>query len=257
MEPDETVTLWRYMDLAKFISMLHTSTLYFARADKMEDTFEAALPKKFLDSLRARRMKSNPTGDITKDKLFQLFEKKHKEFYLNCWYMNEHESAAMWKLYCGQGEGIAICTSLKRLKRALKKAPHEIHAGIVNYIDYDNDHFKSEGGYSNTLSTIVHKRKSFEHEREMRLVIWGITEFEREFKDDITKQNELGLLVQHDEDVPTAFIVPVDVKLMIQRVMVSPTAPDWFMEVVGASLKKFGFPKVELKQSALYSKPLY
>ena len=39
------VPLWRYMDLSKFISLIQTSKLYFARAADLGDPFEGSLPR--------------------------------------------------------------------------------------------------------------------------------------------------------------------------------------------------------------------
>ena len=40
---DDQQHVWRFMDLAKFVAMLRQRGLYFARADKLEDRFEAAV----------------------------------------------------------------------------------------------------------------------------------------------------------------------------------------------------------------------
>ena len=37
------LTLWRYMDLAKFLSLLDESSLYFTRIDHFNDSYEGAL----------------------------------------------------------------------------------------------------------------------------------------------------------------------------------------------------------------------
>ncbi len=42
--PDET-KIWRYMDLAKFLWILETKSLFFARTDKLGDPYEYATPK--------------------------------------------------------------------------------------------------------------------------------------------------------------------------------------------------------------------
>lgn len=39
---DETV-IWRFMDLAKFVSLLKDKALFMTRADKFEDQFEGAV----------------------------------------------------------------------------------------------------------------------------------------------------------------------------------------------------------------------
>ena len=44
--------IWRYKDLAKFVSMLQTSSLYFPRADLLDDPHEGALPRKTVEKRR-------------------------------------------------------------------------------------------------------------------------------------------------------------------------------------------------------------
>ena len=45
-QPDNLdARVWRYMDFFKFVSSLQKSTLYFARADKLDDPFEGSYPK--------------------------------------------------------------------------------------------------------------------------------------------------------------------------------------------------------------------
>jgi hypothetical protein len=48
---DRTIALWRYMDLSKFVALLQTGKLYFARADKLGDPFEGSVTR--LNSLEA------------------------------------------------------------------------------------------------------------------------------------------------------------------------------------------------------------
>jgi hypothetical protein len=48
---DEEV-IWRYMSLARFVAMLHTSSLWLSRVDLLGDHHEGAAPKSDLDSRR-------------------------------------------------------------------------------------------------------------------------------------------------------------------------------------------------------------
>jgi hypothetical protein len=43
------IPIWRYVDLAKFMSMLEDQALHFARADLMWDTFEGSLSEPTLN----------------------------------------------------------------------------------------------------------------------------------------------------------------------------------------------------------------
>jgi hypothetical protein len=50
-EPPPTSTLWRYLDLAKFISLLEESALYFCRGDNfVNDPFEGATAPKSMQA---------------------------------------------------------------------------------------------------------------------------------------------------------------------------------------------------------------
>ncbi len=75
--------------------------------------------------------------------------------------MNEHESAAMWKLYAQTNEAVAIQSTYQKLASCL---PENVFVGVVHYIDYETQ-WLPEG---NAMWPFVHKRKSFEHERELR-----------------------------------------------------------------------------------------
>ena len=44
-ELKEEQILWRYMDLAKFVSMLEQNTLWLARADTFKDRHEGRFPE--------------------------------------------------------------------------------------------------------------------------------------------------------------------------------------------------------------------
>lgn len=87
-----------------------------------------------------------------------------KTFYINCWRIDNYESEAMWKLYCPQGEGIAIQTTYIKLVDSLP-ADDEIYFELIKYIDYEMEEFST-----NAFSPIMHKRKAFEHEKEIRLI---------------------------------------------------------------------------------------
>ena len=42
---DEEIKVWRYMDFTKLISLIDSRRLFFARADKLGDSFEGSYPK--------------------------------------------------------------------------------------------------------------------------------------------------------------------------------------------------------------------
>lgn len=48
---NQNAKIWRYMDFAKFVSMLEKNTLFFVKANKFEDPYEGTVPK-FNDKAR-------------------------------------------------------------------------------------------------------------------------------------------------------------------------------------------------------------
>ena len=233
--PDLEDKLWRYMDLAKFISMLSTSTLYFAPADAFADPFEGAKGiletedkwnDYYLDFFRyaiktapgiSKEESSGEKLEITAKRLLGEMAQNglhaRKTTCISCWHCNEFESEAMWKLYSvNVNNAVAIETTYHRLYQALGEDPY-VDIGKVQYIDYRKQ-YSGVGG-----SAFWYKRKSFEHEREVRALI-------RNHKND-------GKGVS----------VPVNLDILIDKIYVSPYAPEWFSDVVRDVVKKYGIDK--------------
>lgn len=149
--------------------------------------------------------------------------------------MNEFESAAMWKLYAKTDEAIAVQSTYQRLTTVL---PDDSYIGQVTYLDYETE-WVSEG---NSFYPFVHKRKSFEHEREVRAVIQELP-FEGENLD-------------RAKDGPPGKLVPVDLGMLIERVFVAPTSPNWFLRLVQDVTVKYELTQ-QATRSALDQEPFY
>jgi hypothetical protein len=145
----------------------------------------------------------------------------------------------MWKLYGEAKDAVAIETDYGTLASVL---PDYAHIGLVKYIDYEREWLPEW----NTFYPFMHKRKSFEHEREVRVVI---QEHAR------TESGEFGL--SHDLANPLLGVaIDIDVSRLVKRIYVSPTASPWFLDVVEATCKEFSFD-FEVKKSNLNSDPVY
>ena len=71
----------------------------------------------------------------------------------------------MWRLYCPGNNGVAIQTSYSKLVETIA-SDLELYIGRVTYIDYDSQGFP----LGNFFYPVMHKRVSFAHEQEVRLV---------------------------------------------------------------------------------------
>ncbi len=225
--------IWRYVDFTKFISILETSSLWFSKVDKLGDPFEASLLPYVRPECRLEVGVSLARPEI----LDVLQREMSATIAVNCWHMNEYESAAMWRLYTQAGEGIAIQSTFSDFAECLTDCPLFANIGCVTYIDYAAQAFPRM--VPSCFAPVMHKRKSFEHEREVRAVVW-------------TRPGSPSGQGQIDGD---GVAVAVDIERLIRQVYVSPTAPPYVWNLVKAVVQRYGL-SVEVVQSDLLRVPL-
>ncbi len=219
--PQSDAVLWRYMDFTKFVSLLEKESLFFARADKLGDPFEGSFSKAN-EALRPILYKDTLSEEALQG-LVQFTKELPRFTLINCWHENPHESAAMWKLYSRENDGIAIKTNFESFKKSFI-CSEDINIGSVSYVDYDS-HFIPE---KNVMLPFLHKRKSFEHEREVRAIEFTIP------------VNDKGIDTSRDIcDIGKYY--KVDLSLLIKEVIIAPFAPDWFLELVKSVTTRYNF----------------
>jgi hypothetical protein len=96
----------------------------------------------------------------------------------------------------------------------------------------------------NVFWPFLHKRKSFEHEKELRAIVWHPR---REVKVEGEKLEPV-----FEGGVP----VLVGLETLIENVFVSPTAPKWFQDLVKAVSLKYGLDRDPIR-SDLARDPLF
>lgn len=230
--PDD-LEIWRYMDFTKFVALLHLKALFFTRADQFDDPFEGSLSHINLKTLQ------DNTSQVYNESQRYVFARLPHFMFVNCWHANDHESAAMWRLYLSAREGVAIQSTVGRLKAAIAAYPQTIVIGEVRYIDYDKEKVPT----NSLIMPFLRKRKSFEHEREVRALFHDI----RIYEDKANRTLHINL--EEPENGP-GVNVPISVPDLINRVIVAPTAPQWFQELVDSMMPLFGFD-LEVRQSRL------
>lgn len=113
--------------------------------------------------------------DVSSDEFGELTRRRRLRTYVNCWNQSEGESAALWGIYVPPNGGVALRSTFARLTASFE--PRTVAAGgrgyesgvfvgVVNDVDYSRATIP--GG--NALSLFVHKRLSFDFERELRAV---------------------------------------------------------------------------------------
>ena len=209
--PHDDVVLWRYMNFIKFTSLLVRSELFFARADKLGDSFEGTIPK----MNRLQRSIWYPEASSESLQGRANFERDLPRFTLiNCWHESTEESTAMWGLYTNEIDGIAIKTDFASLKESLT-CEQDIYVGSVSYIDYEVDTIFDQNAYVPYL----HKRSNFAHEKEVRAIV------------PIIPVND-GRLDTSQDICDVGIHYKVDLSRLIKEIIVAPKAENWHLEVI-------------------------
>ncbi|EGQ9396001.1 TPA: hypothetical protein ACMDQA_003680 [Vibrio cholerae] len=220
----ENLTIWRYLDFTKYVSLLESQSLFFARLDTMEDPFEGTYPKAYLENSIEHNLHRDARSR----------EQLRRHVAINCWHENEYESAAMWKLYLKSDEGIVIQSTTKSLSKELfSNYPSGYLPGMgpVRYIN-----FELETPNIGVLGATMLKRKSFEHEREYRAQLVKSHSYDE---------------IDGVEEIPIEGVsLPIEPDGLIHCVYVSPTSKTWFYELVKSISRKYGLT-CEVKRSEL------
>lgn len=244
LEPkNQNVKIWRYIDFTKLISLLETTQLFFAKSDLFEDPFEGSWP---LRNIEERLLMPHEIPDEMATVYYDVM-KNVTDFYrffkgnvaISCWHMNEHESAAMWKLYLKSNEGIAVQSTFSRLKECITD-DRNVHLGKVKYIDYETEKIESD----NAFSPYMHKRMSYDHEKEIRAVV-AIMPKKIEGGLDFTQPVMSGGLN-----------INVDIKILIENIYIAPTAPAWLFDLVKSVVLRYGYD-FPVTQSQMNKAPLF
>jgi hypothetical protein len=242
--------IWRYMNLAKFVHLLLKRQLFFPRASLLGDPFEGSTPKiavesrDFIIKNRHHDPRLEHWRNISDEQLRELFsaeariaQSSRDGCFVSCWHMNDHESAAMWDLYSRSAEAVAIQSSFARLAGGL---PSYVNAGLITYIDYEREAYPQ----GNMFNALMHKRKSFEHEREVRAIAWE------------TLAAELGGEEITRNMTPEGLPILVDLEKLVERIYVHPSAAPWFRAVASELVLQQRI-SIEVRQSVLGASPLW
>ena len=218
------------MDFTKLVSLIDSRRLFFARADQLGDPFEGSWPKINVDTrknLSHVPEEQRQLFETAYNNLSGFIKELPKYNAINCWHMNEHESAAMWKLYLKSDEGIAVQSTYQSLRDCIVD-DERVFLGAVTYIDYDKDIIDGQ----NLLTPFIYKRKSFEHEREVR-----------------------GVVAKFHE-IPGGIPIRVDLERLIKKIYIAPSAPHWFADLVQAFIHRYNYA-FEVVHSKLDEQPFF
>ena len=234
--PPHDAALWRYLDFTKFVSLLDKQSLFFSRADKLGDPFEGSYSKMNLQ-MRPLIYKDQ-IPDHALQQLSEFVKQSRRFTMINCWHRSAYESAAMWRLYAREHDGVAIKTNFQSLSDSLQGSK-DVFIGSVSYIDYDLEFIRED----NSMAPFLNKRRSFEHENEVRAIMHEIP------------SNEHGIDLSRDI-CEVGMYHEVEIKTLVHEVVVSPFSPEWFSELVQSVAVRYDLA-APVRKSSLAETPVW
>jgi hypothetical protein len=133
---DDSKKVWRYMTFGRFVWLLVHKRLWMSRLDQLGDAWEGML-------------------GASEDSI-------HRRAFANSWTSERVESHAMWSIYCRSTEGIAIRTTVAKLRVSTRGIP-VVPVKYVNPREFDSTAYTA-------LQLAALKRNFFRYEKEYRVV---------------------------------------------------------------------------------------
>jgi hypothetical protein len=156
--------------------------------------------------------------------------------YVSCWALSPFESEALWRLYTSDADGIAIQTTYQALVDVIEP-DSDLYVGRIGYLDYETEWFPN----GNLFYPVMHKRRAFAHENEVRML--------KLLHSHVPLESPIG---------PPGLQVPVDLESLVQAIYVTPYAQPWYAEAVEAVVERFAPAlRPRIRWSRMKNAPLY
>ena len=252
-KPDnKDIKIWRYLDIPKFLSIIDNRGLFFSRAEYLGDPFEGSITQS-KDQINLNKHFNRISNVMySDDGTAHEWYSDHYFFrnsaYICCFHMNPIESTAMWSIYAKDNKGIAIQSTFNRLCNCFH-VDHENteNIGVVKYLDdYSPDSSETIDVLKWATLPLLHKRKNFEHERELRAII--------PFPHCVFP-NGGELTKEILDSFPKGLSIPVDLDILIEKIYLAPSSSPWIIDLLNSVLKKYEINK-KILPSALDQSPI-
>ncbi|TDS59601.1 hypothetical protein [Myroides indicus] len=201
--------IWKYLDLSKFLDLLLSKKMFMSRSDKFEDQYEGTFSEPTYEEIKQIAV-NNP-------EFLNYYKQRRKNIVISSWHINEYESFAMWQIFTKNNEGLAIQSTVGRLKEAFHAEDRITqYIGEVDYIDYKKEYIP----FDDDFFPFLFKRKSFQYEKEIRVI------------SDVTP---LNLSVNEGIKIQT------DIQKLIEKIYIHPKSENWYKKLVIELMDKLEF----------------
>lgn len=216
---DNRAILWRYMDIAKFISMLEQNAIWLARADTFGDKHEGQFPDEMREYTKKAYEGFDDSDNFPVKDANDFQDYLIKNTFISCWHHNLEENMVMWEIYGRDKNAVAIQTTVEDIVNNVEPSALLGHSLIFKDVIYKNaDEISGVLLYEDCF---FRKRRHFSFEKEVRISL------------------DTYSPLSPTKDTPKGYKLPALLSRMINKVVVHPDSPKWFFDVVDSVTKRY------------------
>jgi hypothetical protein len=224
-------SVWRYMSFGRFLWLIQNNRLWLSRADLLGDEWEMSLAGEQLRRVIARHpitplSETSVRSETALERSTRIINNWRRTTFVNCWSASEHESHALWRVFCPSVEAVAIQATLAGLRSSVGLPVHRVTYEIPG----------SSPRTPTREDLITKKRPMFDYERELRIVhVW----------EDVNPDNSV-----------TGYALEWHPERWIQSIRVHPEADEAFAETVVKVVEQYAHAlKEHVRWSAMMEPP--
>lgn len=251
----DSMCVWRYSPLWALLWAIEHRSLHLTLLDELRrrhDPFEGSVPKPTKDDDMVVSSGSYTAAWIPGDddvgipprednqlRIHRLRQGLLRCAHASCW-RHGAESAAMWRLYCGVGDGVAIRTTFAKLRESITDP--DVCVSLVAYKDYQTERFAV---HRQSYHPAIHKQRAFEHEQEVRVLRFREKDFE-------------AAGGNPDFRLPNDWSSEWDIDAAVDSIVVTPYSPAVYLPTVREAIRRLSPALAEkVAPSELGAEPLY
>lgn len=219
---DDNITIWRYLSLEKWLSMLTTQKMVFSKLAEFSDKNEV----EYLINILTKDNKKQ-LGKSLVDHIAHL---KH-DYYAVCWNAKEGECRSLWYAYTGNARlGVAIKSSVKSFCSSVQftKTLPNCYKVAYGVITEDPENLQMDE------ISLCCKSIAYESENEIRFLLNNSTARLSGFD----SNPNMPLVFSPPEEQPRFIQFDCDLNKLTEGFMISPFASEWQKEAILETTRK-------------------